>query len=328
MKLTLRAVTVVVLALLAVPLAAEAQPARKVPRIGYLAAGSVEIEKSWLAAFQQGLRDLGYVEGETIVIEQRYAAGRFERLPELAAELVRRKVDVLLVGGDAAALAAKKATSAIPIVIVTVADPVAIGLVASLAHPGGNVTGQSDLHADLVPKRLQLLKEVVPSASRVAVLLNPANPSHPLQLKGLQAGAPALGVMLLSLEVKGPDDIERAFTTMRKERPGGLLVFGDRLLGTHRRRIVELALKSRLPTMFTQSSAAEDGGLMSYGANFPAQYRRTATYVDKILKGARPADLPVEQPTRFELVINRKTAKALGLTIPPSVLLRVDHEIE
>ena len=328
MKLTLRAVTVVVLALLAVPLAAEAQPARKVPRIGYLATGSVGIERSWLAAFQQGLRDLGYVEGETIVIEQRYAAGRFERLPELAAELVRRKVDVLLVGGDAAALAAKKATSAIPIVIVTVADPVAIGLVASLAHPGGNVTGQSDLHADLVPKRLQLLKEVVPSASRVAVLLNPANPSHPLQLKGLQAGAAALGVTLFSLEVKGSEDIDRAFATMRKERPGGLFVLGDRAIGTHRRRIVELAIKSRLPATATNRGWVEAGFLMSYGTIFPDQYRRAATYVDKILKGAKPAELPVEQPTRFELVINGKTAKALGLTIPPSVLLRADQVIE
>ncbi len=328
MKLTLRAVTVVVLALLAAPLAAEAQPARKVPRIGYLAAGSVEIEKSWLAAFQQGLRDLGYVEGETIVIEQRYAAGRFERLPELAAELVRLKVDVLLVGGEAATLAAKKATSAIPIVIVTVADPVGIGLVASLAHPGGNVTGLSDLHADLVPKRLQLLKEVVPSASRVAVLLNPANPSHPLQLKGLQAGAAALGVTLFSLEVKGSEDIDRAFATMRKERPGGLFVLGDRVIGTHRRRIGKLAIKSRLPATATNRGWVEAGFLMSYGTIFPDQYRRAATYVVKILKGAKPADLPVEQPTRFELVINGKTAKALGLTIPPSVLLRADQVVE
>jgi putative ABC transport system substrate-binding protein len=328
MGLSLRAVTVVVLALLAGPLTAEAQQARKVPRIGYLTGSSVEIEKSWLAAFQQGLRELGYVEGKSIVIEQRYGAGRSERLPELAAELVRLEVDVLVVGGEAATLAAKKATSAIPIVMVSVADPVGIGLVASLAHPGGNVTGLSDLHADLVPKRLQLLKEVVPSASRVAVLLNPVNPSHPLQLKDLQAAAPALGVTILAFKVKGPDDIDRAFTIIRKERPGGLLVLGDRMLGTHRRRIIGLAVKSRLASIHTLRGWVEAGSLMSYGANFSDLYRRLATYVDKILKGAKPADLPVEQPTRFELVINLKTAKALGLTIPPSVLLRADQVIE
>ena len=327
MKLTLRAVTVVVLALLAAPLAAEAHQARKVPRIGFLTEGTVEIDKSLLAGFQQGLRELGYVEGETIVIEQRNAAGRSERLPELAAELVRLKVDVLVAPTTLAVQAAKKATSTIPIVMFA-ADPVGTGLVASLARPGGNVTGLSDLHADMVTKRLQLLKDVVPSASRVAVLLNPANPSHPLQLKDLQAGAPALGVTLLSLEVKGPDDIERAFTTIGKERPGGLLVLGDRMLGTHGRRIAELAVKRRLPAIYTNRRWVEAGGLMSYGTNFPDLYRRAATYVDKILKGAKPADLPVEQPMRFELLINLKTAKALGLTIPPLVLLRADQVIE
>ena len=327
MKLTLRAVTVVVLAFLASPLAAEAQPARKVPRIGYLAAGSVELEKSWLAAFQQGLRELGYVEGETIVIEQRYAAGRYERLPELAAELVRLKVDVLVAAPSAAAHAAMKATSAIPIVMHD-GDPVGTGLVASLAHPGGNVTGLATLHVDLAPKRLQLLKDITPSASRVAVLLNPANPSHPLQLKTIQGAAPALGLTLLVLEVKGPDDIDRAFTRIRKERSGGLLILGDRMFLTHGKRIAELVVKSRLPAIGTVRQYPEHGLLMSYGTNFADLYRRTATYVDKILKGAKPADLPVEQPMRFEMVINMKTAKALGLTIPPLVLLQADQVIE
>jgi putative ABC transport system substrate-binding protein len=329
MKLTLIAITVAVFALFAAPLATAGQQARKVWRIGYLTAASAEIEKSRLAGFQQGLRELGYVEGESIVLEQRYGAGRSARLLELAAELVRLKVDVLVVGGDVAALAAKKTTSAIPIVMITIADPVGIGLVASLARPGGNVTGLSDLHADLVPKRLQLLRDVVPSASRLAVMSNPANPAHPLQLKDIQAAAPALRVTLLSLEIKGPDDIDRAFATIGKERPGGLLVLGDRMLGTHRKRIAALAFQSRLPAIVTNKEWVEtEGLLMSYGADFTDQFRRAATYVDKILKGATPADLPVEQPTRFELVINLKTARALGLTIPPSVLLRANQVIE
>ncbi len=313
--------------LLLAPLAAAAQQARKVPRIGYLADSSVESEKRNLAAFQQGLRELGYVEGEHIVIEQRLTAGRSERLPELAAELVRLKVDVLVAGGGPAAFAAKKATSTIPIVV-HAADPVGTGLVARLAHPGGNVTGLSDLHSDLVPKRLELLKELVPMASRVAVLLNLANPECSLQWKDLQAAAPALGVTGLPLEVRGPDDIDRAFTTMRKKRAGALLVCGDRMLATHKSRIFELAVKSRLSAIYTNRRWVDAGGLMSYGANFDVLYRRLATYVDKILKGAKPADLPVEQPTRFELVINLTTAKALGLTIPQSILIRSDQVIQ
>jgi putative ABC transport system substrate-binding protein len=208
------------------------------------------------------------------------------------------------------------------------ADPVGSGLAASLAHPGGNVTGLATLHADMAPKRLQLLKDIAPSAARVAVLLHPANPSHPLQLKDIQAAAPALGLTLLSVEVKGPDAIDRAFTKIRKERPGALLVLGDRMFLTHGRRLAELAVKSRLPAISTVRQYPENGLLMSYGTNFGDLYRRAATYVDKILKGAKPADLPIEQPMRFELVINLKTAKALGLTIPPSVLLRADHVIE
>ena len=305
-----------------------AQQSSKIPRLGYLSYGSVEIDKSLLAALQQGLRELGYLEGKNILIEQRYAKGQSDKLPELVAEFVRVKADVIVVTGDPAAHAAKKATRAIPIVIVTSPDPVGTGLIASLAHPGGNVTGLSDFHGGVVTKRLELLKDVAPLASRIAVLLNPANPSNPIQLKDIQAAAPAFRVTLISLEVKGPDDIDPAFTTIVKERSGALLVLGDRLFATNQTQIIELAVKNRLPTIYSQRLYVEAGGLMSYGANFTDQYRRAATYVDKILKGAKPADLPVEQPTKFELVINLKTAKQIGLTIPQSVLYRADKVIK
>ncbi|HYT55962.1 MAG TPA: ABC transporter substrate-binding protein [Verrucomicrobiae bacterium] len=306
---------------------AQAQQPQKIPRLGYLSYGSVEIDKSLLAALQQGLRELGYLEGKNIVIEQRYAAGQSDKLPELVAAFVRVKADVIVVTGDPAAHAAKKATTAIPIVIVTSPDPVGTGLIASLAHPGGNVTGLSDFHGGVVTKRLELLKDVAPLVSRIAVLLNPANPSNPIQLKDIQAAAPAFRVTLISLEVKGPDDIDPAFTTIVKQRPGALLVLGDRLFATHQSQIIKLAVKNRLPTIYSQSLYVEAGGLMSYGANFTDQYRRAAIYVDKILKGAKPADLPVEQPKKFELVINLKTAKQIGLTIPPNVLARADRVI-
>ena len=284
--------------------------------------------QSWLADFQQGLQELGYLEGKNILIEQRYAVGQFERLPELAADLVRLKVDVLVVADAPAAHAAKKAASTIPIVMTSVADPVGIGLVASLAHPGGNVTGLSDFNAGVVAKRLELLKEVVPSASRIAVLLNPANPTNLLQLKLTQAAAPALGVTFLSLEAKGPDDIDHAFTVIRKERAGALIVFADPMLNTHQTRITELAVKTRLPAVYNERGYMDAGGPMSYGTNIGDLYRRAATYVDKILKGAKPADLPVEQPMKFELVINLKAAKPIGLTIPPNVLARADKVIK
>jgi len=222
-----------------------AQQPQKIPRLGYLSYGSVEIDKSLLAAFQQGLRELGYLEGKNIVIEQRYAAGQSDKLPELVAEFVRVKADVIVVTGDPAAHAAKKATTAIPIVIVTSPDPVGTGLIASLAHPGGNVTGLSDFHGGVVTKRLELLKDVAPLASRIAVLLNPANPSNPIQLKDIQAAAPAFHVTLISLEVKGPDDIDPAFTTVVKDRAGALLVLGDRLFATHQSQIIKFAVKNR-----------------------------------------------------------------------------------
>ena len=324
-----RKVTVLTLyaMLFAFSVPAEAQQPKKIPRIGYLSYGSVEIEQSNLAAFQQGLRELRYFEGQNIIIEQRYAAGRSDRLPELLAALISLNVNVLIAAGDPAVHAAKKATSTIPIVMVTSPDPVGTGLVASLAHPGGNVTGLSDLHAGVITKRLELLKEVVPSVSRVAVLLNPANRSNPLQLKDIQAVAPAFRVTLISLEVKGPDAFDHTFTTIGKEQPGALFVIGDRLFATHRKRIFEFVIKSRLPAVYSQGEYVEAGGLMSYGTNFADQYRRAAVYVDKILKGAKPADLPVEQPMKFEFIINLKAAKQIGLTIPPNVLARADRVI-
>ncbi len=314
--------------LLPAPLAAEAQQAKTIPRIGFLASSSVERERPRLAAFQQGLRELGYLEGKTLFIEQRYAGGQFEKLPELAAELAGLKVDVLVVSGAPAAHAAKKATSVIPIVMTNAADPVGTGLVASLARPGGNVTGVSDFNAGVVAKRLELLKEVVPSASRVAVLLNPANPTNPLQLKLTQVAGTTLGVSLLSFEATGADEIDRAFAAIKTERPGALIVIGDPLLGSYAKRIVAHSTKSRLPAIYWTREFPDAGGLMSYGTNWEDLSRRTAVYVDRILKGAKPGDLPVEQPTKFELVINLKTAKALGLTIPQSLLVRADQIIE
>jgi len=319
---------VLALGLALAPLAAEAQPTTKIPRIGFLASPSAEFMKGRVAAFEEALRELGYVDGKSIVIEYRYADGRFERLPNLATQLVRLRVDVLVVVGAPAAHAAKNATSVIPIVIGNAADPVGTGLVASLARPGGNITGLSDFNLGVVTKRLELLKQVVPKATRVAVLLNPANPTNPPQLKEIQTVAPALGVTLLALEAKGSDDIAPAFAVMKSERPGALLVMGDLMFGTHQRRIAELALKGQLPTSWAMKENVDAGGLMSYGTNFEDLYRRAAGYVDKILKGSKPADLPVEQPTKFELVINMKTAKALGLTIPHSLLLRADQVIQ
>jgi putative ABC transport system substrate-binding protein len=306
---------------------AQAQQPKRIPQIGYLSYGSAEIDKSLLAALQQGLQELGYLEGRNIVIEQRYAAGRSEKFSELLAELIRLKPDVLVAAGDPAAHAAKKATSVIPIVMVTSPDPVGTGLIASLAHPGGNVTGLSDFHGGVITKRLEVLKEVAPLMSRVAVLLNPANRSNPLQLKDIQAAAPAFRVTIIAFEVQGPDDIDDTFATIGKKRPGALLVVGDRLFATHQKRIFEFVSKIRLPAIYSQRGYVDAGGLMSYGTNFADQYRRAANYVDKILKGAKPADLPVEQPIKFEFVINLKAAKQIGLTIPPNVLARADKVI-
>jgi len=329
MKRARRALTVLILALLVAFSAAEAQQPGKVQRIGYLSlASDTGSARDYFAAFRDGLRALGYVDGKNIVIEPRHADGRRERLPELAGELIRLKVDVLVTFGSAAA--AKQATNTVPIVFIVDPDPVGTGLVASLAHPGGNITGISDSHAELVPKRLQLLKEVVPPTARVGVLLNPANHNTASQLKTAQAAGPALGLTVVPVEVKGPgrEDLDPAFATMRRERLAALLILGDSALAMHRTRIAELAIKHRLPTAGTARAWAEGGLLMAYGANSTEMFRHAATYVDKILKGAKPADLPVQQPTTFNLVINLKTAKALGVTLPPSLLLRASEVIQ
>ena len=328
MKIKIVGFTLIAL-LFALSAPVEAQQTEKVYRLGYLSVRTAKRERHRIAAFQQGLQELGYTEGKNIVIELRRAvAGQRERIRQLAAELVRLKVDVIVTTGGSTTQAAKEMTTTIPIVFTISADPVGDGLVASLARPGGNVTGLSDLHSVLVTKRLELLKEIVPTATRVSVLLNPAFPAHSRQLKDIQAAAPAFGVTVLSSPVTGADDIDRAFATMRKKSAEGLLVLGDPLLGNHRPQIVDLAAKSRLPAIFTGKGAVLHGGLMSYGANLTELWRRAAVYVGKILKGARPADLPVEQPKKFEMVINLKAAKQLGVAIPSEVLLQATRVIK
>jgi putative ABC transport system substrate-binding protein len=317
--------------LLAAPLAAvTAQPREKVPRIGYLNPGSSSdpLRQRRLEAFRQSLRELGYEEGKNIAIESRWAEGKYDRYPALAADLVRLKVDVIVAQSGGATQAAQQATRTIPIVMSIVLDPVGSGLVPSLARPGGNVTGTSFMGPDLVGKQLELLKELVPKVSRVAFLLHPANPGSALILREAEAAARILKVRLQLLEARGPPEIDSAFAAMTRERVGALLIFPDPLFGTQRRQIAELAAKRRIPAIYGGAvEYAEAGGLMVYGPNIPDLERRAATYVDKILKGAKPADLPVEQPTKFELIINLKTAKALGLTIPQSVLGRADEVI-
>jgi putative tryptophan/tyrosine transport system substrate-binding protein len=322
-----------VLAVLVAALAAEAQQARKVARIVYLLWSPIESPegRANLDAFRQGLRERGYVEGQNIVIEYRSADGKIERLPGLATELARLKVDLIVARSTPLARALQQATTTIPIVAAVMGDPVGDGLVASLARPGGNITGLSFLGPELVPKRLDLLKEALPTVSRVAALWHPGSFSERTNrdmLKGAEGAARALGVQLRLVGVRGPDELDRAFSTMTKERAEALMVFPNPALSNELRRIVNLATKHRLPSMFVGREAVELGGLLSYGASITDLNRRAATYVDKILKGAKPADLPVEQPTKFELVINLKTAKALGLTIPQSVLGRADEVIQ
>ena len=323
---------VLALGLILAPLAAEAQPP-KVARLGYLVTGSLESPEVRVRrdAFRTGLRELGYVEGQNIVIEYRGADGKIERLLGLATELKRLKVDLIMAVATPAARAAQQATTAIPIVATAMGDPVRDGLVASLASPGGNVTGTTFLGPELVPKRLELLKQALPRVSRVAGLWHPGAFSERTMrdmLKETEAAAGTLGVQLQLVGVRGPDEFDRAFSTMIRERAEALLVFPSTMLFNERRNIVALVTKHRLPSMFHAREFVELGGLISYGASITDLYRRAATYVDKILKGARPADLPVEQPTKFELVINLKTAKALGLTIPQSLLLRADEVIQ
>jgi len=309
---------------------AAAQSSAKVPRVGYLNPGSPSdpMRQRRLEAFRSGLRELGYMEGQNIGIESRWAEGKYDRYPALAADLVSLKVDVIVAVSGAATQAAQQATRTIPIVMSLVNDPVGSGLIPSLARPGGNVTGTTMMGPDLVGKQLQVLKEMVPEVSRVALIRNPTNPAGAQMLREAEAAARALGVRLQTLEARIPPEIDSAFAAMIRERAGALLILGDALFTNQRKQIAELAMKTRLPTMSFVSEYAEVGGLMVYGTNFLDLERRTATYVAKILKGAKPADLPVEQPTKLELVINLTAAKAIGLTIPQSLLLRADQVIQ
>lgn len=324
-----RLATVVVLLLLAAPLAADAQQPGKTYRVAYLAAAPRSGNQALLASFQQGMRELGYVEGRNLVLESRFADGKLERLPMLAQEMVRLNPDVVFVSTTPGSLAAKAATATIPIVFVAVADPLGAGLIPNLARPGGNVTGITHIVAELTGKRLELLKEIVPSASRIAVLVNPEDPNARAQIQNAEAAARSLGVQLQPiLAVRDASDLERAFEAISRSGAAAALRMVDPTAGPLRARTVELAVRHRLPVMFVFREDVEAGGLVAYGANLSAQYRQAATFVHKILRGARPGDLPIEQPTKFELVLNLKTAKKLGLTIPPSLLLRADQVIE
>jgi putative tryptophan/tyrosine transport system substrate-binding protein len=315
-------------AVLAAPLAAEAQQAPKAPRIGVLHPGAPAAASQLVAAFKQGLREHGYVEGQNIVVERRFAEARAERLSDIAAELVRLKVDVIVTASDVGIAAVKQQTETIPIVMANSTDPVGTGFVASLARPGGNVTGLSNISPELSAKRLELLKEAVPGLSRVAIMWSPDVRGAVLDYKETENAARSLRLQLQSAEVSRADDFSRAFSALTIRRAEALIVAGSPLTYINRGQIASLAQKNRLPSMSTQREFAYAGGLITYGPNLAEQWRRAATYVDKILKGAKPGDLPVEQPTKFELVINLKTAKALGLTIPPSLLRRADQVIE
>jgi putative tryptophan/tyrosine transport system substrate-binding protein len=320
----------IAVALVAFAVIAEAQQAKKVHRIGYLSNTDSATESARSEGIRLALRDLGYIEGQNIAIEYRYSEGKRERAPELAAGLVRLKVDIIVIaGGNTIILAAKNATKTIPIVMTGGGtDPVEAGYVESLARPGGNLTGLTTLVRELGGKRLELLKEAVPKLARVAVLYDPASPNNVLELKEVQTAAGALKLTIQPWEVRDADSFDRIFAAIGKQRPDGLYVISSPLMNANRERIANFAIKSRLPSVFSDKATVDAGGLMFYGADLSHIYRRVATYVDKILKGAKPADLPVEQPTKFELVINLKTAKQIGLTIPQKVLGRADKVIK
>ena len=322
-KITVLTLCAVLFALCSV---AEAQQPKKVSRIGFLSPTS---DDPRVEAFRQGLGELGYKEGQNIAIEYRWADGRFEQLPDLALELVRLKVDIVVAVVTQASLAAKKATGTIPIVMIGVADPVGSGLVASLARPGANITGTSSMTAEVVGKQLELLKETLPKISRVAALWNPANPIfQAIQRREAEDAARAVGVRLELVGARGPEEIHSAFEAVMRERTRAILILNDPVFTAYLKRIADLSAKYRLPAVSGTLEYTEAGGLMAHGPSFPDMYRRAATYVDKILKGAKPAELPVEQPIKFELIINLKAAKQIGLTIPPNVLARADKVIK
>ena len=315
----------VVLGLPASPWTAEAQTPARTYRIGVLTGAATG---SWREAMLPGLRDLGYVEGQNLILELRETEGKPGRADEFATELTRLKVDAIIATYPGAVLAARRATSTIPIIMVNSPDPVQLGFVASLARPGGNITGVTSLSIDLSVKQLELLREVAPKISRIAVLWNPDNPWHPLAVKGLGGSQRALGVQLQILEVRGPAEIDAVWQAVVRERAGAVLVLADPMLFTHRKRLADLAIKHRLPLMGSPLGFAEAGGLMSYWSEQNEQYRRVASYVDRIFKGAKPGDLPIEQPSKYELLINLGTAKALGLTVPPALRQRADRLIQ
>jgi putative ABC transport system substrate-binding protein len=319
----------VILGTLFLPLAVAGQQAGKVYRIGLLDYSAPDpARQAWWNAFRRQMRDLGYVEGQNVTFEPRWAQGDDDRLPKLAAELVGLKVDLIVTGGQNAALAAKRATATIPIVTATGTDPVALGLAASLRHPGGNVTGVTSISSELAGKRLELLRIVAPRASPIAILWDERNPASRLSVDGTEAAAKPAGLTIHSVPVRSPAEIEAAFATLVRDRAGALIILPSPAIFSHRKRLVELAMKHRLPTVVGSREYVEAGGLASYGPDYPDQFRHAAVHVDKILKGAKPSDLPIEQPTKFELIINLKTAKALGLTIPPSLLARADEVIQ
>ena len=307
--------------------AAQAQQAEKVPRICFLGNSTETLEANLIGPFREGLRNFGYVEGKNIVIEWRWAEGKYQRFPPLIAELIASKCDVIVTAGTPASLAVKKATTTIPLVMIAVGDPVGTGLIATLAHPGGNATGLTSIASDLEGKRLELLREVVPKISHIAVIWNPISAFQVISEKEMQDAARAFHIKVLSLGVKGEDDLPNAFAAILKHKPGALFVLADRLFLHYRTQLMEFALKHRLPGVHAYVELVEAGGLMSYGPSYGEMHRRAAYFVDRILKGTKPADLPVERPTKFELVINLKAAKQIGLTIPPNVLARADRVI-
>lgn len=314
-------------ALLAVRLA-WGQQARSPWKVGYLSGGSVSGDRTWIAAFQRGMRELGYVEGGSLVIEQRHADGRVDLLPKLAAELVALKVDIFVVFGATSARAADQASATIPVVMASTADPVGDGLVATLARPGGKITGLSDNHSELVAKRLQLLKDILPSSKQIGVLFNSSNPTMRRQAGEISAVASSLNLAVTSLPMTGAADVDAVLAGSARDSVNGVMILGDPTTQSLRRQIIAVSEKIKMPTMFTTPEGAEAGGLVSYGTNFEGLFHRAAAYVDRIFKGARPADMPVEQPTKFELVINLKTARALGIKVPQTILLRADRIIE
>jgi putative tryptophan/tyrosine transport system substrate-binding protein len=313
--------------LFALSLPAEAQQRTKIPRIGFLGNSTAALEANLIGPFREGLRDFGYVEGKNIVIEWRWAEGKYERFPALIAEIIASKVDLIVTAGTPATIALKKATTTLPLVMIAVGDPVGTGLIASLAHPGGNLTGLTSISPELDGKRLELLREVVPKISHVAVLWNPTSPLQVVAERETQAAAQAMRIKVLSLGVQAQEQFDDAFATIRRKRPGALLVLADRLFLHHRARIMDFATKQRLPGVHAYVELVEAGGLMSYGPSYAGMHRRAAYFVDRILKGTKPVDLPVEAPAKFELVVNLKAAKQIGVTIPPNVVYRADRVI-